>query len=224
MSAWSDGYVSANGLTIHYYRTGGDKPKVVFNHGAGDDGLCWTRVARELEADYDCILVDGRGHGKSSNGKGDYSTSQRVADLAGLIQALGLERPVIGGHSMGADTCMNLAAAHPELTRAVFLEDPPIIIPGEKFGDGKQDFKSEDIGKLMARYMRIFKIMPKFLATRMARKASPTYPDDEIMLWVDAKERMSFNFLNSMPTMQMDLDEPFEIFKRISVPVLLFIC
>jgi pimeloyl-ACP methyl ester carboxylesterase len=223
MSAWSDGYVSANGLTIHYYRTGGDKPKVVFNHGAGDDGLCWTRVARELEADYDCILVDGRGHGKSSNGKGDYSTSQRVADLAGLIQALGLERPVIGGHSMGADTCMNLAAAHPELTRAVFLEDPPIIIPGEKFGDGKQDFKSEDIGKLMARYMRIFKIMPKFLATRMARKASPTYPDDEIMLWVDAKERMSFNFLNSMPTMQMDLDEPFEIFKRISVPVLLFI-
>ncbi|MGD0877365.1 MAG: alpha/beta hydrolase [Anaerolineales bacterium] len=223
MSAWSDGYVNANGLRIHYYRTGGDKPKVVFNHGAGDDGLCWTRVARELEADYDCILVDGRGHGKSSNGKGDYSTAQRVADLVGLIQALGLERPVIGGHSMGADTCMNLAAAHPELTRAVFLEDPPIIIPGEMFGDGKQDFKSEDIGKLMARYMRLFKIMPKFLATRMARKASPTYPDDEIIPWVNAKERMSVNFLNSMPTMQMDLDEPFEIFKRISVPVLLFI-
>ena len=223
MSAWSDGYVNANGLRIHYYRTGGDKPKVVFNHGAGDDGLCWTRVARELEADYDCILVDGRGHGKSSNGKGDYSTAQRVADLVGLIQALGLERPVIGGHSMGVDTCMNLAAAHPELTRAVFLEDPPIIIPGEMFGDGKQDFKSEDIGKLMARYMRLFKIMPKFLATRMARKASPTYPDDEIIPWVNAKERMSVNFLNSMPTMQMDLDEPFEIFKRISVPVLLFI-
>jgi len=223
MSAWSDGYVNANGLRIHYYRTGMDKPKVIFNHGAGDDGLCWTRVARELEADYDCILVDGRGHGKSSNGKGDYSTAQRVADLVGLIQALGLERPVIGGHSMGADTCMNLAAAHPELTRAVFLEDPPIIIPGEMFGDGKQDFKSEDIGKLMARYMRLFKIMPKFLATRMARKASPTYPDDEIIPWVNAKERMSVNFLNSMPTMQMDLDEPFEIFKRISVPVLLFI-
>jgi pimeloyl-ACP methyl ester carboxylesterase len=57
----------------------------------------------------------------------------------------------------------------------------------------------------------------------MARKASPSYPDDEIMPWVDAKERMSFNFLNAMPSMQMDLDEPFEVFKRISVPVLLFI-
>ena len=223
MTAWTDGFVNSNGLSLHYYRTGGDKPKVIFNHGAGDDGLCWTRVIRELEADYDCILVDGRGHGKSSSGNGDYSTAQRAADLADLIQALSLERPVIGGHSMGADTCMNLTAAHPELTRAIFLEDPPIIIPGEQFGDGKQEFKSEDIGKLMARYMRIFKIMPKFLATRMARKASPSYPDDEIMPWVDAKERMSFNFLNAMPSMQMDLDEPFEVFKRLSVPVLLFI-
>jgi pimeloyl-ACP methyl ester carboxylesterase len=223
MSAWSDGYVSANGLSLHYYRTGRDKPKVVFNHGAGDDGLCWTRVARELEADYDCILVDARGHGKSSSGKGGYSTAERVADLAGLIQALGLERPVIGGHSMGADTCMNLAADHAELTRAIFLEDPPIIIPGEQFGDGKQEFKSEDIGKLMARYMRIFKIMPKFLATRMAKKASPIYPDDEIIPWVNAKKRMSFNFLNSMPRMEMELAAPFEVFKRISVPVLLFI-
>ena len=136
------GYVNANGLKIHYYRTGGDKPKVIFNHGAGDDGLCWTRVVKELEADYDCIMVDGRGHGLTSSGKGDYSTAQRVADLAGLIQALGLERPVVGGHSLGADTSMNFAALHPELTRAVFLEDPPIIIPGEKFGDGTQEFQN----------------------------------------------------------------------------------
>ncbi|MGD0750932.1 MAG: alpha/beta hydrolase [Anaerolineales bacterium] len=223
MTAWTDGFVNSNGLSLHYYRTGGDKPKVIFNHGAGDDGLCWTRVIRELEADYDCILVDARGHGKSSSGKGDYSTAQRVADLAGLIQALGLERPVIGGHSMGADTCMNFAAVHPELTRAIFLEDPPIILPGEKFGDRKQEFKSEDIGKLMARYMRLFKVMPKFLATPMARKASPSYPDDEIIPWVNAKKHMSFNFLNSMPTMEMDLSAPFEVFKQISVPVLLFI-
>ena len=223
MSEWSDGYVNANGLSLHYYRTGGDKPRVVFNHGAGDDGLCWTHVVRELEKDYDCILVDGRGHGKSSSGKGDYSTAQRVADLAGLIEALGLERPVVGGHSMGADTSMNFAAVHPELTRAIFLEDPPIIIPGEKFGDGKQEFKMEDLGKMMARYMRLFKIMPKYMAARMARKANPTYPDDEIIPWVNSKKRVSFNFLNSMPSMDMDIAAPFEVFKQISVPVLLFI-
>ena len=139
MSAWTDGYVNSNGLKIHYYRTGGDKPKVIFNHGAGDDGLCWTRVVKELENDYDVIMVDARGHGKSSRGKGDYSITQRVADLAGLIQTLGLDRPVVGGHSMGADTAMNFAAIHPDMTRGIFLEDPPIILPGEKFGDGQQE-------------------------------------------------------------------------------------
>lgn len=223
MSAWSDGVVNAHGLKIHYYRTGGDKPKVIFNHGAGDDGLCWTRVVKELETEYDCIMVDARGHGKTSGGKGDYSTAQRVADLAGLILALGLERPVVGGHSMGADTAMNLAAIHPDMTRAIFLEDPPIIIPGEKFGDGTQTFKTEDLGKMMARYMRMFKIMPKFIATPMVRKASPSYPDDEIIPWVNSKKRMSSDFLNSMTSMEFESAAPFEIFKQICVPVLLII-
>jgi N-formylmaleamate deformylase len=223
MSKWPDGTVISNGIKIHYYRTGGDKPKVIFNHGAGDDGLCWTRVVKELENDYDVIMVDARGHGKTDSGKGDYSTVQRVADSAGLIQALGLDRPVVGGHSMGADTAMNFAAVHPEMTRGIFLEDPPIILPGEIFGDGKQEFRAEDIGKMMAKFMRIFKLLPKFIAIRMARKASPTYPDDEIIPWVNSKKRTSFDFLNSMASMKMDIADPFEVFKKISVPVLLFI-
>lgn len=223
MSRWPDGYVKANGIKIHYYRTGGDKPQVVINHGAGDDGLCWTRVARELEKKYDVILPDARGHGKSAGGKGDYSPAQRVADLAGLVQALGLDRPVVGGHSMGADTSMNFAAIHPELTRAIFLEDPPIILPGEKFSDGKQELKAEDIGRMMAKFMRMFKLMPKILSIPMARKGSPTYPDDEIIPWVNSKQRVSFNFLNSMASMGMGVTDPFEVIRKISVPVLLFI-
>jgi N-formylmaleamate deformylase len=222
MSAWSDGYVDANGLKIHYYRTGGDKPKVIFNHGAGDDGLCWTRVVKELEADYDCLMIDARGHGLTSSGDGEYSTAQRVADLAGLIQALGLERPVVGGHSMGADTSMNLAAAHPELTRAVFLEDPPILLPGQKFGDATREYKLEDVGKMMERFMRTFKIMPKFIAIPAARKMNPTYPDDEILPWVNSKKRVSSDFLKSMASMEFDSTSMFEVFRRITVPVLLF--
>jgi pimeloyl-ACP methyl ester carboxylesterase len=223
MANWSDSYITTNGVKIHYYRTNGDKPKVVFNHGAGDDGLCWTRVIKELENDYDVIMTDARGHGKSSSGKGDYSTRQRVSDLEGLIQELKLDRPVVGGHSMGADTAMSLAASHPDMTRGIFLEDPPIILPGEKFGDGKQKIKAEDVGKMMARYMRMFKLMPKFVAILLAKIGSPTYPDDEIVPWVNSKKRLSFDFLNSMPSMQLDSLAPFEVFKKISVPVLLFI-
>jgi N-formylmaleamate deformylase len=223
MPKWSDGYVKTNGLRIHYYRTGGNKPQVVINHGAADDGLCWTRIVTELEKDYDVILPDARGHGKSASGKKDYSTKQRVADLAGLIQELKLDRPVVGGHSMGADSSIHLAANYPHLVRGVFLEDPPIFLPGEKFGNGEQEVKMDEIGKMMAKYMRIFKLLPKFVGVRLARKGNPSYPDSEIIPWVNSKKRMSFDFVNSLATMEMDVANPFEVFKKISVPVLLFI-
>src|SRR5262245_60062606 len=66
MNQWSSQDVTANGITIHYYRTGnGDKPALVLSHGASDSGLCWTRLTRALEADYDVIMPDARGHGLS---------------------------------------------------------------------------------------------------------------------------------------------------------------
>ena len=57
----------------------------------------------------------------------------------------------------------------------------------------------------------------------MARKMSPTYPDDEIIPWVNSKKRISSDFLNSMNSMDFDIAAPFEVFKQIGVPVLLFI-
>ncbi len=222
MNHWSDGFVNVNGMQIHYYRTGGEKPPVVINHGAGDDGLCWTRVALELEKDYDLILPDARGHGKSASGRGDYSSRARVADLVGLIQALKLERPVVGGHSMGADTSLHLAVEHPDLVRGIFLEDPPIILPGETFNTGGKTFKMEDLGKMMARFMRLFKWMPRFIAVRLARKNSPTYPETEIQPWVDSKRRVSSDFLDSLGSLDMLVADPIAIFQAISLPILLF--
>ena len=223
MSNWFDGYVRSNGIKVHYYRTGGDKPKVIFSHGVGDDGLCWTRIAKELENDYDVILPDARGHGKSDNGKGDYSITARVADLVGLIKELKLDHPIIGGHSMGADTSMNLAAEYPDLIKAIFLEDPPLFMPGETFGSGEQAIKMEDVGKMMVKFMRMFKMMPAFIGRKMARKNSPTYPDDEIIPWVNSKKRVSNDLLNSMGSMGMMDGSPEELFTKIKVPIMLII-
>jgi pimeloyl-ACP methyl ester carboxylesterase len=77
MNNWKNGFVDANGIRVHYYRTGGDKPPVVLNHGALDDGLCWTRVTQELEREYDVIMLDARGHGFSQSGNGEYSSGWR---------------------------------------------------------------------------------------------------------------------------------------------------
>lgn len=222
MTKWFDGYVSANGIRIHYYRTGGDKPTIVINHGAGDDGLCWTRVVKALENDYDVILPDARGHGKSSSGSGDYSTQQRVADLVGLIQGLKLEHPVVGGHSMGADTSLNFAAENPQIARAIFLEDPPIVMPGETLF-GNEQTKGKDVGKMMKQFMTLFKIMPKFIALQVARKLNPTYPDDEIIPWVDSKKMVRLDFWNSMSMSDFNKSDPLAAFKKVDVPILLII-
>src|SRR5437867_1163098 len=124
MADWSSGDVVANGIKIHYYRTGGDKPPLVLSHGATDNGLCWTRLARALESEYDVVMPDARGHGLSDAPEGGYTSAERAADLAGLIEALRLNRPAVGGHSMGAGTTLRLVADYPDVARCAVLEDP----------------------------------------------------------------------------------------------------
>jgi pimeloyl-ACP methyl ester carboxylesterase len=125
MTTWPDGYVEVDGIRLHYWRTGaGDKPALVLCHGFGDNGLCWTPVARALEADYDIVMVDARGHGLSDAPETGHTTSQRAEDVVGVVKALGLEKPAILGHSMGASTVAAAAAAYPEVFSKVLLEDP----------------------------------------------------------------------------------------------------
>jgi pimeloyl-ACP methyl ester carboxylesterase len=222
MHKWSDGYISGRGTRLHYYRTGGDKPPLVINHGASDDGLCWTPIIKILEAEYDVILPDARGHGKSDSGRGDYSSQARVSDLDLLIQSLDIDCPVIGGHSMGADTCLHYAAAFPNRVRGIFLEDPPIILPEELVEGNQRSHNPKSIGRMIAVMMLIFKLAPKFIGMRIARKMSPTYPDDEIIPWLDSKRRGSFDFLKSLPGLELEPGQAIAAIKKIRLPVLLF--
>jgi N-formylmaleamate deformylase len=140
MSVWQEGTVEANGLRFHYTRTGGDKTPIVLAHGLTDNGLAWMRLARALESTYDLIMVDARGHGLSDKPETGYSPQDHMRDLAGVIQALGVERPILMGHSMGAATVASVAAEYPDLARAVILEDPAWRWPinAEKRAEEKQ--------------------------------------------------------------------------------------
>lgn len=222
MKSWSDGYVNANGIRVHYYRTGGDKPQVVLNHGAMDDGLCWTRVTKELEHDYDVIMFDARGHGFSDSGEGDYLPETRAKDLAEAIKKLGLEKPVVGGHSLGADATMNLAGLYPDIPRAIFLEDPPIVMPGEPIFGGEIGKKGEGALKMMVWIMKLIKIFPKFIGKLLARKMMPVSPDDEIIPWINSKKRLSNDFLNAMRYLDAtDVFSQYKVLEKINVPTLL---
>ena len=62
---WYEADVLANEMHTHYYRTGGEKPQLVLLHGFSENGLCWSRVAKALEREYDVIMPDARGHALS---------------------------------------------------------------------------------------------------------------------------------------------------------------
>jgi N-formylmaleamate deformylase len=124
MEGWSSGFVETNAIRVHYARSGGNLPPVVLAHGLTEDGQCWPRVAAALALTYDVVLLDARGHGRSDAPASGYAYAEQVADLAGAIAALGLQRPAMLGHSMGAGTALVLAGSFPDVPRAILLEDP----------------------------------------------------------------------------------------------------
>jgi pimeloyl-ACP methyl ester carboxylesterase len=211
MADWQSGEVTVNGLTLHYTRTGGDKAQVVLAHGFSDDGLCWTPVAELLAADYDVIMVDARGHGRSDGPEQGYGSAEHAADLAGLIEALRLERPAVLGHSMGAAAAQVLAGSCPDLPRAILLEDPPPRWmppdpaeggPRRAHGDWIIELKRKTREELMAHQ----------------RAESPSWSEAELGPWADAKLRLSFHVLNRAES--LPLDWPATV-KQITCPVLL---
>src|SRR5687768_5957568 len=135
-AGWTDGYVVANGIRLHYWRTGGSKPPLVLAHGSSDDALCWTNLAKELTDRYDVIMFDARGHGLSDPPTAADPADVQAEDLAGLIKALKLEKPILMGHSMGSASVAWFAAKYPDVPRAVILEDPALVRPAAPAATG----------------------------------------------------------------------------------------
>lgn len=129
MTDWMSGVCEANGINIHYLRTGGCKPPVVLLHGLAGSGACWTPLARALEGEYDVVMPDARGHGTSSAPLSGYRYENHAGDVIGLIQGLGLAAPVLLGHSMGGMTASVVASQMAKTIRGVILADPTFLSP-----------------------------------------------------------------------------------------------
>ena len=122
---WQTGLIEAeDGARIHFTRTGGAKPALLLLHGLQAMGLMWLRSAQALESTYDVVMPDVRGHGQSSRMAAGLSKDRLVEDMAALLGELGIARPFMAGHSMGAEIAGRLAAAYP--ARAVVLVDPAL--------------------------------------------------------------------------------------------------
>jgi len=135
MTTWRSDACDANGIRVQYLRTGrsgvggNDKPPVVLLHGLMGSGACWTPLARALEANYDVIMPDARGHGGSSAPRDGYRYDDLARDVVELTRVLDLARPVLLGHSMGGMTAAVVASRGDARLRGVVLVDPTFLSP-----------------------------------------------------------------------------------------------
>jgi pimeloyl-ACP methyl ester carboxylesterase len=130
---WSDGYVYANGVRLHYYHAvpAPQKPVIVMCHGVTDNGLCWTTLTWQLQDAYDVYMVDTRGHGLSDPFTPADDRDTLVKDVVEFVRAMKFEqKPILMGHSMGAATVMRVGAEYPELAKAIIMLDPGLPRPG----------------------------------------------------------------------------------------------
>lgn len=180
MSSWIEAKCQANGIEVHYRRTGGDKPRVVCLHGFTDDGACWIPLARVLESDWDVIMPDARAHGWSSVPQTGYRIQDMAADVIGLIEELKLEQPILIGHSMGGITAAVVAQERPDLVRALVLEDPAFVTGGH---DEKRAERGR--GWLENHKQVLATPLEELMAAR--RKESPHWPEEIVELWARSK-------------------------------------
>jgi pimeloyl-ACP methyl ester carboxylesterase len=186
MENWQSASVESNGINIHYHRTGGPGPILLLIHGFTDNGLCWSRVARQLEANYDILMLDSRGHGLSGKPKKGYSGNDLAADVAGVVEALSLGPVMILGHSVGAITAATVAARYPELVCGLMLEDP--IWRDREKGAGK---KSAAMTKAIRQQIISQQQLSAQQIEASGRENCPAWDPDEFPAWVQAKQQVS---------------------------------
>lgn len=111
-------------LALHA-REWGDGPfACILIHGFGDGGHIWHEFAPSLASLYRTVAVDLRGHGESGwDAAGRYQVEEHVADVLQMIDALGIVRFVLIGHSAGAEVAIRISALRRANVVAAVLVD-----------------------------------------------------------------------------------------------------
>lgn len=125
---WSDpaahqsGFVTVNGIRLHYLDWGGSGPALILVHGGLDNPDVFDDLAPAFTDRFHVVAYARRGHGRS-DAKGPYDGATLTEDLRGLMDLLGIAKADLAGHSMGGNEITAMAATHPErVDRIVYLE------------------------------------------------------------------------------------------------------
>src|SRR5882757_142078 len=153
--------VQTNGTSLHV-RVGGKGPAVVLLHGFGDTGDMWAPIAAALVKDHTVIVADLRGMGLSAHPDTGYTKKNQAVDIAGVMDALKVQKADLVTHDIGNMVGYALAAQYrARITRWVVIDAP---LPGighwaEQLSNPKTwhfNFHGPDEERLVAGRERIY--------------------------------------------------------------------
>jgi len=127
-ATWSDpaahksGFVTANGIRLHYLDWGGSGPALILIHGYRNNPHIFDDLAPAFADRFRVVAYARRGHGRS-DAKGPYDTATLTEDLRGLMDGLGIAKAHLAGFSMGGNEITAMAGTHPQrVDRIVYLD------------------------------------------------------------------------------------------------------
>ncbi len=206
--------VAASGLRLHVYRTGTDKPPLVFAHGITDNGLCFLPIAEELSDEVEIILYDARGHGRSDPLPPGSTPLDRARDLGALIEVLELHKPGLLGHSMGGATVAFFAGLSPTVPGYIILEDPQPFETLVPAGDQATEMRARWRDLTAANKRKSVEEL-----VEISRLQDPNWPEVERLPWAQAKQQVSLTVFEE--GFMDDLESVEQIVSQIVCPTLL---
>ena len=118
-----DEFIELNGLSFHYRDFGGRGQPLVLLHGLASNARIWDMTAPLLAERFRVLALDQRGHGLSGKPDDGYDFQSVAGDLHAFLEAIGLERPALAGHSWGGNVALQFAADWPDAVSGLILVD-----------------------------------------------------------------------------------------------------
>jgi pimeloyl-ACP methyl ester carboxylesterase len=116
--------IRSDGVRLHVREWTGGHDAVLLIHGLASSSHIWDLVApRLVRLGHHPVAYDQRGHGRSSKPSSGYGFERTTADAAAVIRATRVRRPLVAGHSWGANVALELAVRHPRLVSGAILLD-----------------------------------------------------------------------------------------------------
>lgn len=172
-----------------YYLEAGTGPPIVFLHGMSSCAEAWWQQFEQFSKSHRVIAYDSVNHGHSSNSPRDEPETDRTDELEAMLDALGVERPILAGNSMGGATILRWAARHPGDAAALVVSGMGVMEAGQRsfrtvtpldpetlflpIGDSLSGKLRQERPRMFERYLRIRSTATRLEYMRHPRERNP---------------------------------------------------